>query len=44
MNLKGNELSNIKADAMRVHEVQSCGISEAIFLWIPTLLGRACES
>ena len=44
MNLKKNELSNIKGDAMEVHKVQGCGISETNILWITTLLVRTCES
>jgi hypothetical protein len=43
MNLKKNELSNKKGDAMRMHKVQGCVISGANILWITTLLVRTCE-
>jgi len=43
MNLKKNELSNIKSDIMKMHKVQGCVISGANIFWITTLLVRTCE-
>jgi len=44
MNLKKNELSNKKGDAMRKHKIQGCVISGANILWIAMLLVKTCES